>query len=815
MEQSAKKPASALRAVLLWYALLRLANPANSADFGEKLVPFFNQHCYECHDEATAKAGLDLNALPRDLNDEAALAKWVRLYDRVANGEMPPKDQPSPTGGEKRIFRDLLAPSLADAHESMKETVLRRLNRTEYGNTLNDLLGIRLDAGDLLPEDGRSGEFDTIGEALGISSSQLRNYLDLATTAIDLAVARHTAPPEVTKTVASYATTQGGEKFIGDAWLKAEDGAIVFFQERGYPTGMLREANAKVTGLYRIRVSGYAYQSEAPVIFSVGGTSFIRAGDRPTFGYFAFNPGKPQTIELSAWIEERYMVEITPQGLFDPENLIKKNGIANYPGPGLAISSVEIEGPITEEFPSRGHKLIFDGIDRRVIEPNNPADKEKKNYLPEFEIVTTNPTADVIPVLKRFASAAFRRPSDDEAIAPFLILFQRELTDGADFETALKTALAAILCSPDFLYLREKPGALNDFALASRLSYLLTRSAPDAGLLAAASTGILAKDASALRTHAARFLDSEISDRFINDFTDSWLDLRNIKFTNPDETLFPEFDRYLEDSMVAETRAYLRELLRDNLDASHLVKSDFAMLNRRLADHYGIPGVGSPVVERTALPPDSVRGGFLTQASVLKVSANGTNSSPVLRGVWINERILGKHPAPPPPGIPGVEPDIRGATTLRELLAKHRDSESCQSCHEMIDPPGFALESFDPIGGWRDHFRSLGEGEKPTEKWAGAKSIRYRVGPPVDSSGELQDGSPFANYTGFRDLIAEDRDLLAKAFATKLLTFATGREMGFSDRPEINDIVSRSAANGYGLRDLVFLVVSSEIFRNK
>jgi hypothetical protein len=245
------------------------------------------------------------------------------------------------------------------------------------------------------------------------------------------------------------------------------------------------------------------------------------------------------------------------------------------------------------------------------------------------------------------------------------------------------------------------------------------------------------------------------------------------------------------------------------------VKSDFAMLNWRLAKHYDIEGVTSPVVTKVTLPEASPRGGFLTQASVLKVSANGTNTSPVLRGVWINERILGKHPAPPPPGVPGVEPDIRGATTLRELLAKHRNSESCQACHEMIDPPGFALESFDPIGGWRDRFRSLGEGEKPAERNAGSKRIQYKIGPPVDASGQLQDGRPFAGYLEFRDLVAADQPLLAKAFVTKLLTFATGREMGFSDRPEINQIVAKAGESGYGLRDLVLLAVSSKIFRNK
>lgn len=794
--------------------MLCAGSSPSADDFAGKLVPFFNTHCYECHDEATKKGGLDLDVLSRDLSDEAALAKWVRLYDRVDHGEMPPKDRDRPGAGELAVFREGLGGVLASAHESRKGTVLRRLNRREYENTLSDLLGVRLDVASLLPEDGRSGEFDTVGEALGISASQLRNYLDAATLAIDTAIAKTTAPPEVVKTTATYAETQGAEKFVGEAWGKAPDGAIVFFRELGYPTGMLREANAKRSGLHRIRVTGYAHQSDKPVIFSVGGTTFARAAGRPTYGYFAFAPGKPQTIELTVWMDQGFMVEITPQGIADPDYLIKRDGIQNYKGPGLAVNRVEIEGPLVDRFPSKGHDLIFSKLDRREIQPRNPADREKRYYVPKFEIVSENPAADIVPALKQFAAAAFRRPVTDEDIAPYLILFQGEMTGGADFESALRTALTAMLCAPDFLYLRERPGALDDHALASRLSYFLSRSLPDGALLADAAAGRLATDPAALAGHAARLLDSPVSDRFINDFTDSWLDLRNIEFTNPDATLFPEFDRYLQDSMVAETRAYFRELLKANLDASHLVKSDFAMLNWRLAGHYGIDGVESPVVTKVKLPADSPRGGFLSQASVLKVSANGTNTSPVLRGVWINERLLGRHPAPPPPGIPGVEPDIRGATTLRELLDKHRNSESCQACHEMIDPPGFALESFDPIGGWRDRFRSLGEGEK-VDLVVGAKKAVYRLGPPVDASGRLQDGRPFSGYHDYRDLVAADRGALAKAFLTKLLIFATGREMGFSDRAEIDALVTESAKTGHRLRDLVLLAVSSEIFRRK
>ncbi|MDF1861041.1 MAG: DUF1592 domain-containing protein [Verrucomicrobiales bacterium] len=801
--------------LLLATALLPCSWTEASEAPTKELSAFFEKHCHECHDDLTTKGGLDLYALSRDLSDPATITQWIRIYDRITDGEMPPPEKPQPSPGEKRIFGETLAPSLASAHERQKGTVLRRLNRKEYENTLTDMLGVRLDIAGSLPEDGRSGEFDTVGEALGISMIQMQEYLRAADTAIDTAIAKTSSPPKVKTISASYAETSGAEKFIGKAWLKAKDGAVVFFREMGYPSGMLREANSKEAGYYRIRVTGYAYQSDKPVTFSVGSTTFDRGAEKPIYGYYSLPPGNPSTIELTAWVDRNYMIEITPKGIFDEENKIKDGGLSSYPDEGLAISKVELEGPIVAEFPSEGHQLIFAGLKRTEIEPSDPKTKTKSWYKPSFEILSDDPTADVAPVLKRFATLAFRKPARDEDIAPYLILFQGEMTKGESFEEALQTALSAILTSPRFLFLHEPAGKLDDYAVASRLSYFLTRTLPDAGLLSNAADGRLASDAKTLRKHVNRLINSPHFERFVTDFTDSWLDLRSIDFTAPDSQLFPEYDSYLQESILAETRSYFHELVRSNHGIEFLVKSDFSMLNSRLAEHYGIEGITSPTVEKVSLPADSVRGGFLSHASIHKVSANGTNTSPVLRGVWINERILGRHPAPPPPGIPGVEPDIRGAGTLRELLDKHRDSESCQSCHGMIDPPGFALESFNPIGGWRDRFRSLGEGEKPEQRRAGNAYIRYKIGPPVDSSGQLQGGESFAGFREYRNLIAQDRKQLAKALLTKFLTFGTGREMGFSDRPEINRLVSEAAKTDYGIRDLISLAVTSEIFLHK
>ena len=783
--------------------------------FVDGLEPFFEKHCYECHDDISEKGGLDLFALPADLSDEATFAKWERIFDRVAHGEMPPQDKEPLTPGEKRIFAEVLSPPLVEAHAATKGTVLRRLNRKEYENTLNDLLGIRIEAAEMLPEDGRSGEFDTVGEALGLSMIQLQSYLDVAKLALDTAIADTLSKPEPETITANYADTRGAEKFIGKQWQKLPDGSVVFYQALGYPTGMLREANASVDGYYRVKVTGYAHQSDKPVTFSVGSTSFERASKRPTWGYWTFEPGKPQTIEFTTWMEDRHMIEITPQGIYDREYKIKNEGIENYQGPGLAIKSVELTGPIVEEFPTKGHELIFEGIERKEVEPRNPNDRKKSWYRPKFGIETDTPTEDAMASLTRFGTEAFRRPVEEETIAPYVILFQKELSEGAEFEDALRTALAGILCSTEFLYFNEPAGELDDFALASRLSYFLTRSLPDANLILAASAGKLSSDPEAIRSETVRLMKSPHFERFIVDFTDSWLDLRDIEFTTPDAKLFPEFDPYLQHSMVDETRAFFRELIDSNLGIKNVARADWTMLNWRLADHYGIEGVTSPMVEKVSLPAESPRGGFLSQASIHKVSANGTNTSPVLRGVWINERILGKHPAPPPPGIPGVEPDIRGAETLRELLDKHRDSESCQACHNMIDPPGFALESFNPVGAWRENFRSGEEGEKPEEIYALGKKVRYRIGLPVDASGQLADGRTFSGFREYRDLVASDPDQLAKSLVTKLLTFGTGRDMGFSDRAEIERIVAESAQTGRGVRDLVLAAVTSDIFRHK
>jgi mono/diheme cytochrome c family protein len=775
------------------------------------------QNCVSCHSAAESSGGLNLESLSRRLDDAATLHKWVRVHDRIDAGEMPPPEADPLNPAERSRLLQPLARSLKQAHATVKGQTLRRLNRAEYANIVNDLFGTHLDLAAMLPADGRSHEFDNVGSALSISAMQMQRYLEAMTAVLDSAIASTLAPPEKAVVRASYVDTRGGEQFLGSKWLKRDDGAVVFFRQWGYPTGMLRETNIRTPGRYKVRVTGYAFQSEAPVTFSIGATTFARGLEQPTFGYFQWPPGEPTTIEIEQWINANYMIQVEPWGLND-RYAIKNHGLENYRGPGLAIQHIEVEGPLTDEFPSRGHRLLFDGLKREEIPPRNPAERERRNYRPRFRLVVENPETEFDSVLQRVVTAAFRRPADEGDIAPFRNLLLHQIGEGADYETALRTAVSAVFCSPGFLFHnREVAGEtvqLEDFSLATRLSSFLSRTSPDSLLWDAASNSHLTtkNDASVLRSHAERLLSDPNHERFLSDFTDAWLNLREIDFTNPDSTLYPEFDAFLKHSMLDESREYLRELIRSNLSVTHLVKSDFAMLNNRLAEHYGIDGVEGPELRKIPLPTGSVRGGILSQGAVLKVSANGTNTSPVVRGVYVMDRILAKTPPPPPPGISGVEPDIRGSTTLRELLEKHRSVETCRACHQEIDPPGFALESFDPIGGWQDRFRSLGDGDR-VDREIGGNRVRYRLGPPVDSSGELPDGRTFAGYLEFREHLAADARKLATAFATKLLTFATGREMGFSDREEIDAIVRRCEAGNFGMRDLILECIGSRIFR--
>jgi hypothetical protein len=794
----------------LWFLLL--ISPSVFAVL-PAIQPFLDQNCMDCHDAEMKKGGLDLAALSTDGTDAAALKKWVRVFDRVASGEMPPAKKKQPAQEAVQDFMAALGGDLVTKSNAQKGTVLRRLNRREYQNTINDLLGVKVNVIDSLPEDGRAHGFDNIGEALSISGIQMLRYMEAAELALNAALFEEMRP-ETTLQRATLESDRNKDN-LGKHWLKRDDGSIVVFNNGGFPSTVIPNLRAKQAGTYKLRVTGYGYQIEEPVVFALITGSFnFRNADNVTHSFHELPIGKSGTVEVTLHLDANKGIWISPQGLngADGHSPIK-DGPANYPGEGMAFQEVTLEGPIVSDWPPRGQTMLLGGAKLRQLPHGLPNSQAWRARSPDFKHKYTadsaDPTGDSRKLLPAFITAAFRRPATAADIEPYLKLFDAEFAESSDFLAAMRTAAIAVLCSPEFLFLKEPAGKLNDLQLATRLSYFLTRSTPDAELLAAKLTL-----PEVLRAQTERLLKSATMERFVADFTDGWLNLREIEFTTPDKQLYPEYDELLLDSMLRETRSFITELIRSNLGVANIVQSDFAMLNARLAKHYGIPDVSGLAMQKVNLPADSHRGGVLTQASVLKVSANGTNTSPVVRGVFVMDRILGMEPPPPPPGVPGVEPDIRGANTLRELLDKHRNLESCNGCHRVIDPPGFALESYDVIGGWRERFRSIDKGE-PVKLAVEGRKVRYRLGPPVDAAGELTTGSKFANMSEFQKLLLAGQDRVAHCMAEKLLIFATGRPMGFSDRSEIDKLVAQSKAKGHGLRDLIHAVVQSEVFRSK
>jgi hypothetical protein len=519
---------------------------------------------------------------------------------------------------------------------------------------------------------------------------------------------------------------------------------------------------------------------------------------------------------------------------------------AVYTGPGIALDWYEVEGPINNQWPPRSHIALFgelpivpfvtrEGVipPKRIpirqvsrsamARPSNASISKDEQEPPLVSVASENPNEDASRLLARFLTRAFRREVLLDEVSEYLQIVTREMDRGACFEDAMKEAYKAALCSSDFLFVGENTAPerggsrrpLSDRALAERLSLWLWNSIPDDELLLLATSGLL-HHPETLKQQTDRLLADPRSDRFIGDFTNQWLDLRKVDATQPDLRIYPEAREHLKHSMIAESRAYLRELIDHNLSVTHLVKSEFAMLNQSLATHYGVDGVVGSAIRRVQLPEECSRGAFLTQAAVLKVTANGTSTSPVTRGAWINERILGNMIPPAPSDIPALDPDTRGATTIREKLERHRSDQRCAGCHAKIDPPGFALESFDVIGGFRERYRSLSEGNTLMEfHFDSGFNPRVRLHQPVDPAGQLPTGEAFGNIRDFQTLVLRSPERLAANMTRQLLMYATGSEPRYSDRRGVARILERTKADQYGIRSLIDAITQSELFLTK
>ena len=803
--------------VVVLSATLLTAMPAPASET-ENAGQFLKQFCLDCHSGPDAENAFDIESLRFEPENKANLAKWVRIFERVERGEMPPKDYDQPDLDSRASFIHRLENALSKGSASLADTVLRRLNRQEYENTLNDMLGTRESLVDLLPEDGSAQHFDNIGEALDLSAVHLERYMTAAAKAIDAAIRTEPKPEALS---GKYSLGDGKNNGnLGKHWHQQNDGAVVIFNNGGFPRPTLESFKASREGLYRIRVRGYAYQSSEPVRFELWQGTFGRDSVSAKVGVYQFSDDGNDTLDLEVWLKPGATLVILPRLNVDNAKL-RQDGPKSYPGPGLALHDFEIEGPIYDSWPGAGHRLLFGDLPTREIEPSNPRAKGQKWYRPSYEVFSDSPQKDCEQLLKTFSSVAFRRPATSEQLEPIKSLVLSELERGESFQSAMRTGYIAALCSPNFLYFSEPKGRLDDHAIACRLSYAIWNTLPDAELRLLADRGQL-RQPEVLRAQLDRLLDDERSNRFVRTFTGQWLNLRDIDFTIPDKQLYPEYDSALRDGMLEETELFFAEILKNNLSVLDFVDSDWTMLNERLAQHYNIPGVEGNHFRKVTLEPEHHRGGVVTQASVLKVSANGTTTSPVVRGIFVLERLLGIEPPAPPPGVPGVEPDIRGSTTLREQLEKHRELESCNNCHKLIDPPGFALENYDVMGGWRDNYRSLNTNfPAPDPKTFASilgprqNRVRWRIGPLVDASGSTETGQEFANWNDYKQLLIAEPHLFTKAFTQKIAAYMSGREMQFADRQEIDRIAKSIDAQGFGFRDLLHEVVQSKLFQQK
>lgn len=825
---------------------------------------FFGKHCFECHSGDSPQADLDLTSLPMQLGDPTNFSVWVRIHDRIASGEMPPRDSERPLATEITATTTGLQAALVDAELARlgdaPRTAIRRLTRAEYENTMRDLFelpGIVLQTE--LPADGTAHGFDKNSDALDISHVNLAKYIEAADRVLDMAIATQPEPPAVKIqriSLANEQSTLGATVLEGDAVILKHKQPDPNYPPAGsskhlsYPAhlalgmhsdtspgasvGVFRHEDdsfkpsfaefiAIYPGMYRVRTAFWSFLWDKGKVLPANKSETARldvwhiTGDgrgtghpNTVLGYFDAPSIESKPVELVRFLNtgDSFGFNFTGSQIGHQIRTTEMR-LMGFTGPGLACDGLEVEGPIHEQWPPASHRLLFGELplvefrqedNPQVRPPVHPLAIQKYNArnqpdppphtLKLHTVHSDQPVVDARRLLANFLPRAFRRPITEEVVLSYVGIVEARLAAGDCFEVAMRRAYRAALCSPDFLYhIPDK------YLLASRLSYFLWNSPPDKLLLNLATEGKL-EDSAVLRSEVERLLSDEKAVRFHEDFLGQWLKLRKIAANDPDPALYGEFRLDLQDAMVAETHAFFQELLKNDLDASYLVKSDFAMLNERLAKHYNISGVEGCQIRRVALPVGSTRGPFLTQASILKITANGTTTSPVPRGAFVLERFLGQPPQPPPPNVAAVEPDVRGATTIRQQLDLHRHDAICASCHAKIDPPGFALESFDVIGAQRLRYQSTTDTK-----------------PLVDPSGELHDGRKFADIREFQELIAADKRTLLKNLAEQFAVYSLGRGLNFSDRDQVRMIVDKTEKKGGGIRTLIHELVQSELFR--
>ena len=817
-----------MKTIIQCVALLLIA-VSSIADADEPTSAFLKKHCIRCHGSQKQKADRRFDTLPAQIRKLDDLDRYQEIVDQLNLESMPPEGEPQPTAEERAKTIAHLTRQITSAHSLLNtsggHSVLRRLNSWEYRQTIGDLLGINVNVwnpAEDFPADVTVDGFDNNGAGLVTSGMLMGHYFVAAEEAIRRATQFGDRPASKSYTQQSPFYFSGKsyndlpKLFQVDRFRFVPETPYTDLYGRHYRGGhigflpLLRQGGVPHSGIYTIRVRAAAvsrvhdygkalgdFRNGDPLVMEVAAVD--RRGSVQSTGNVSkmtslarieLTNEEPQWFEWNVYMEAGYEPEVrfrngpmaakrmvrllTTQAADKPEfkpfidmksGMEKAHGVLKaYQGPRLRIWEIGLEGPHVDTWPTAGHRALYGDLTPDELNSTTIGQR-----------------------LEAFAEKAFRRPPVDGELEPIQRLVAGKLNEGMEPLDALQLGCQAILCSPGFLYLNLGEGELDDLALASRLSYFLWSSPPDETLLKLAHDGNLRSNLSA---EVTRMLADSKSDRFARHFVRRWLDLDNIGEMPPSEDFLEYYRDNLKSAMRAETETFFRHVLANNLSLREFLDADYSFLNRELALHYGIKGVEGNELQRVSLN-GSTRGGLLGQGAFLTASANGVDTSPVVRGIYVLEKLLGYTPPPPPPDVPTIEPDIRGAVTIREQLKKHRESATCAECHRKIDPLGFALENFDAIGAWRDKY------EKET---------------PIDAAGILPTGDAFSNVPEFRKLMVDRTPQFNRCLTEKLLTYALGRELEIGDRPATDKILAELKETKGGLRDLIRLVISSDSF---
>ena len=809
--------------------------------------------CFDCHDSATEEGGVNLEGLPLKLDSVETAEMWQKVLGVMNSGEMPPEDAEPIDAKIKTDFLAELSKQLVVAREALSDSggviTMRRLNRREYENTIESLLGVKISA-DSLPDDASSGGFDTTGASLFFSSDQFEQYVALARHAIGLAVddgdrpQLQTVRTEVevnqTKSIRKVASKLQRDWNRAERWKKSDgrpptdfgfiDEARVEFETRNFkrfhPTykayldhpaskngvplfNFFRGCTSPAITLpaesesrkFIIRARVAVLHDDVPEhrrFVEYGTTSAGNAGGEINVLGFHRVTGtmeNPQVIEIAFSparnddrtfkIRERHINESEAAKRFFMTSLAKTK---LGPPPALWIDWMEWEGPIIEEWPPESRTRIF---------PEKPEGQNQSEYARA--------------IIKGFAKRAFRTKLPSEEFVDRLMgLFHSQIQMGVRPREAIKEPLSIVLASPGFLYLNEpnfgqERRQLSDQELAVRLSYFLWSSPPDDELQGLADSGKL-NDQQTLKQQTDRMLCDQRADHFVSGFTHQWLHMDRLDFFQFNYQKYKQFDDSVKASVRYEVYESFKDAIREKRPIRELLKSDHVMVNNLLAGYYGIDGVQGEHFRRVKVPAGLPRGGVLGMAAILAMGSDGERSSPVERGAWILRCLLNDAPPPAPANVPQLSRIEGQALSARDLQKAHQEEPQCAQCHRTIDPLGFGLENFDAVGLWRKT-EALAS---PTKRNRLAKKSF-----PIDASGTMPDGTAFGDFFEMRDRIAENSEAFARGFTENLIEYALGRPYGFTDRAMADRIMKLAGQEDYAVDEFIHGVIQSKRFKIK